>query len=1036
MLNWIVQHSLRFRGLVAAIAFMVIAYGASIAMHTKLDVLPDFVPPQVEIQTEAPGLAPEQVETLVTRVIEETINGGGDIETVRSESIAGLSAVTAVFRDGTNIFTARQMLAEKLSEIAGRLPDGVKAPTLSPLTSSTMDLLKIGLVSDTRTPMEMRTIADWTLRPRLLSVPGVAHINIFGGETRQLQIQIRPDRLIAYNLSIDDVTKAAKTATGVRGAGFIETATQRVMLLTEGASISAEDLGNVVVSAQDGANIRLRDVADVRIGAEPKFGDALIQGKPGILLTTASQYGANTMEVTKAVEQAVEEMKPMLEAEKITFYERIHRPATFIENALGNVKQSLALGGILVAIVLLLFLLDLRTTFISFISIPLSLLSAVIILDWRGVTINTMTLGGFAVAIGVVVDDAIIDVENILRRIRENRQLGSPRSLFRVVLDASLEVRSAVVYATIVVALVFIPVLTMSGLQGRFFAPLGEAFILATVASLAVALTVTPALCMLLLSRTEPHSEPRYLTALKRLHRGLLISISEHSRIVTIAALLIFAAAAAAVPFFGGEFLPDFREGHFVIQVTAAPGTSLREMIRLGGRISEAVLKNEHVATISQQAGRAESGEDTWGPNRCEFHVELKPDKSVNEEEVQNDLRKTLKSFPGIQSEVLTFLGDRISETISGETAQVVINVFGDNLDVIDAKAREVATVLKTVPGAQDVQARSSSGAPIISIRLRPERLTQFGFQPLDVLEVIQTAYQGADVAQIYEGNHVMQMTCILEEKSRREPADVGSLLLSTANGVRLPLRDLADIALVTGRYAIEHEGARRRQTVTCNPEGRDVASFVADARKQIAAKVQLPSGVYLDFSGAAEQQTQARRQLFWHWLLALAGIILVLSIVFRSSRNLLLVLVNIPFALVGGILAVCLTGGNLSLGSLVGFVTLFGITMRNSIMMISHFEHLTEEESAEWNLETALRGAGERLIPILMTALVTALGLLPLALHMKAAGHEIEGPMAVVILGGLVTSTILNLLVLPSLALHFGRFTKMQGNLDEAENM
>ncbi len=1026
MLNWIVQHSLRFRGIVVALAIVVLAYGTSVAMRAKLDVLPDFVPPQVDIQTEAPGLAPEQVETLVTRVVEEAINGGSDIESVRSESIPGLSSVTAVFRDGTNIFTARQLLAEKLAETAGRLPDGVKTPTMSPLTSSTMDLLKIGLVSDTRTPMELRTFADWTLRPRLLSVPGVAHINVFGGEVRELQVQFRPDRLIAYNLTVDDVLKAAKSATGVRGAGFIETPTQRVMLVSEGASLSAEDLGNVVVVVtQEGVSIRLRDLADIVSGAEPKFGEALIQGRPGILLTTASQYGTNTMEVTKRVEQALEEIKPVLAAEKITLYSRLHRPATFIETALGNVKQSLLLGGVLVGIVLLLFLLDLRTTFISFISIPLSLLAAVIVLDWRGVTINTMTLGGFAVAIGVVVDDAIIDVENILRRIRENRILAAPRPLMNVVLDASLEVRSAVVYATIVVALVFVPVLTMSGLQGRFFAPLGNAFILATVASLIVALTVTPALCMLFLSRTAPHSEPGYLLALKRLHRGLLIAVSEHPRITTIAALALIAAAGTAIPFFGGEFLPDFREGHFVLQVTAAPGTSLAETIRLGSRISEEILKNEHVATISQQAGRAESGEDTWGPNRCEFHVELKPGESIDEEDVQNDLRKTLKDFPGIQSEVLTFLGDRISETISGETAQVVINVFGDDLDVIDARAREVGAVLKSVTGAQDVQVKSSAGAPIMSIRLRPERLTQFGFRPLDVLDAIQTAYQGTDVAQIYEGNHVMGLRCVLEERSRRDPATIGTLLLSNGNGGRMPLRQLADITLTTGRYTIEHEGARRRQAVTCNVEKRDIASFVADAQRQIAAKVQLPAGVYLEFGGAAEQQAQARRELLWHSLLTLAGIVLILSIVFRNGRNLLLVLVNIPFALVGGVLAVCLTGGSLSLGSLVGFVTLFGITMRNSIMMISHFEHLVEEEGAEWNLETALRGASERLAPVLMTALVTALGLLPLAIHLEAAGHEIEGPMAVVILGGLVTSTALNLLVLPSLALRFGKFQR-----------
>ncbi len=1029
MLNWIVSLSLRYRRFVTALACIVVAYGVAVFMRAKLDVLPEFVQPQVTIQTEAPGLAPEQVETLVTSPVETAINGSSDMELVRSESIPGLSVVTAVFRDGTNIFTARQMLTERLAQSASRLPEGVKPPAMSPMTSSTMDLLKIGLLSDTRSPMELRAFADWVLVPRLLAVPGVAHINVFGGEVRQFQVQIRPDRLLAYDLAFDDVLKAAKAATGVRGAGFIETPAQRVLIVSEGAPLTAEDLGDVPVAEQEGVSVRLKDVADVAIGPEQKFGDALIQGKPGILLTMSSQYGSNTMEVTKGVEQALDEMKPLFGDGKITLLPRLQRPATFIETALGNVKRSLLFGGLLVGIVLLLFLLDFRTAFISFVSIPISLLAAVIVLDLRGVALNTMTLGGFAVAIGVVVDDAIIDVENILRRLRENRRSSAPRPPLTVILEASLEVRSAVVYATIVVALVFIPVLLMSGLQGRFFAPLGVAFILATIASLIVALTVTPALCALFLARSVPHAEPPYIVWLKRCHREVLLTVSQHPRITSVAAILIFCATATAIPFFGSEFLPEFREGHFVLQVTLAPGTSLLETVRVGALISSELLANPHIATVSQEAGRAEKGEDTWGPNRCEFHVELKPG-SPDEGAVQDEIRKILKGYPGIESEVVTFLGDRISETISGETAQVVVNIFGDNLDMLDAKAREVADTLGLVRGAADVQVKSPPGAPVISVRLRPDRLTQFGFRPLEVLDAIQTAYQGSDVSQLYEGNHIIELVCILEARSRVDPGAIGSLLLSNAAGLRLPLRDLADIALTTGRYSIQHEGARRRQTVTCNPAGRDVASFVADARKLVADKIQLPGGVYIAFSGAAEAQAGARRELLWHFALTLAAVILVLSLVFRDGRNLLLVLANIPFALIGGLLAVCASGGIVSLGSLVGFVTLFGITMRNSIMMISHFEHLVEAEDKSWNLDTAICGATERLVPVLMTAIVTALGLLPIALDAKAAGHEIEGPMAIVILGGLVTSTALNLLVLPALSLRFGRFEKATPSL------
>jgi CzcA family heavy metal efflux pump len=1046
MLRHLVDISLRSRGVVIALAAGLIGYGIYVAKNAKLDVFPNFVQPQVTVQTEAPGLAPEQVEALVTRPVESALNGAGNLDSVRSESIQGLSVVTAVFKEGTDIFIARQMIAERLAQLGGELPAGVQSPKMEPLTSSTMDLLKFGLTSEKLSPMELRTFADWTVRPRLLSVPGVAAVKVFGGEVRQLQIQVKPDRLLAFNLSIQDVLNAAGAATGVRGAGFVETAAQRLVLQTEGQSLTAEELGNVVVTQRDGRSIRLKDVADVAMGGEPKFGDAIINGRPGVLMTTASQYGANTMDATLGVEAALNEMKPTLAAAGIEYVPGLHRPATFIEIAIHNVKNSLLLGAVLVGVVLFIFLFDWRTALICFTAIPLSLLTAVIVLDHFGATLNTMTLGGLAAVIGVVVDDAIITVENILRRLRGNLELTPPRTLRPVILDATLEVRSAVVYATFVVALVFLPVLTMSGLQGRFFAPLGTAFILANLASLVVALTVTPALCYTLLARTQPHAEPDYLRRLKAFHRRLLERISQRPKTIIGAALALFVAALAALPFFGGEFLPDFREGHFVVQLTMSPGTSLEEMMRLGRRISADLKKIPAIQSVEEQAGRAQGGEDTWGPHRGEMHVELKPTAGEDQEKVQDDIRATLAKYPGIQSEVLTFLGDRIGETIAGETAQVVVNIFGDDLDVLDQKAQEVAQALNQVPGAADVQISAPPGAPRMVVKLRPDQLTQFGFRPLEVLEAVQTAYQGDVVAQTYEGDKVFDVSVILEPSARQQPEDIGKLLVSNPDGVRMPLNKLANVFLTTGRYSILHDGARRRQTITCNPAGRDVASFVAEAQKQLADKVKLPAGVYVEFSGAAEQQTQAQRELLLHSLIAAAGIILLLAMVFRKASHLLLVLANLPFALVGGVLAICtpyfleviwnVVHGvplplalkvsehpNLSLGTLVGFVTLFGITMRNSIMMIAHFEHLVNEEGLPWGLECALRGATERLVPILMTALVTALGLLPLALGSGEAGREIEGPMAIAILGGLVTSTLLNLLVLPVLALRFGRF-------------
>jgi CzcA family heavy metal efflux pump len=1041
MLKILVHFSLRFRGVVLALACLLLGYGIYTGFHARLDVFPDFVQPQVAVQTEAPGLSPEQVETLVTRPLEAAISGLVGLESMRSESIQGLSVITVVFQEGTDIFVGRQMLGEKVAQSAGRLPIGVKAPRMTPLTSSTMDLLKLGLVSDKLSPMALRAFADWTLKPRLLSVSGVADCKSFGGEIRQWQIQVDLDRLLAYDLGLADVLAAARASTGVMGAGYIETENQRIIIQTEGQALAPAELAEVVVLHTNGMSVRLGDLGRVVEGAEPKVGDTLIMGHPGVLMTMTSQYGANTMDVTSGLEAALQELEPVFKRQGITLYPALHRPATFIEQAVRNITSSLFLGGALVIVVLFLFLGHFRTAFISVTAIPLSLLTAVVVLDQFHVSLNTITLGGLAIAIGEVVDDAIIDVENIFRRLRENQLAAGLRSIFNVILDASLEVRSAVVYATFIVALVFVPVLTLTGLQGKFFAPLALSYIIAIMASLGVALTVTPALSYLFFSRGVRNAgEPRLQQWLKAAYRRVLAFAARWPVATMLVVLLICLAALTRVPALlgKGELLPEFRERHFVLQVFAAPGTSFAEMLRVGRQISSQLLANEQIATVEQQVGRAELGEDPWGPHRCEFHVELKTRHGEEEVKVAEDIRHVLEQFPGIQFEVMTFLGDRISESISGETQPVVVSVYGDDLDVLDAKAREVARVMAAVPGASDVKVKAPPGVPHLAVRLRRDRLAQLGYRPVEVLEAMQTAYQGTVVAQSYEGNRISDVAVILDERSRKDPEAVGSLLLRSAQGLRVPLRELADIYPTTGRHSILHDGARRRQTITCNPTGRDVSSFVAEAKEQIAAKVKLPSGVYTVFTGEAEARTKAQQQLLLHSSVAAVGILLLLTIVFANWRNLLLVLANLPFALVGGVLAVYLSillgeGEGLTIGSLVGFVTLFGITTRNSIMMISHFEHLVREEGMIWGPEAALRGASERLIPILMTALVTALGLLPLAIGSGEAGREIEGPMALVILGGLITSTLLNLLVLPTLALRYGRFEKTPQPADRA---
>ena len=1036
MLQAIVSLSIRFRGVVVALACLLLAYGLYVTSRAKLDVFPEFVPPQVVIQSEAPGLSPAQVETLVTRPIESVVAGVGDLDSVRSQSVQGLAIVTATFRDGTNILVARQMLGERLAELAGELPQGVKAPKMSPLTSATMDLYKLGLTVDERadvqpTPMELRTFADWVVRPRLLAVPGVASVNLYGGDVRQLQVQVLPDRLMAYGLALDDVLAAARSATGVRGAGFIETAAQRIVLQTQGQALTPEQLGETVVNQRGAETVRLRDVARVVVGAQPKFGDAQLQGEPGVFIALLSQYGANTLEVTRAVERALDEMEPGFKAQGIVVQRGLFRPASFIESAVRNISHSLLLGGVFVAIVLFVFLWNFRTALISITAIPLSLLTAVLVLDRLGVTLNTITLGGLCIAIGIVVDDAIIDVENIFRRLRENAAAAAPRPIFQVVLDASLEVRSAVVYATFLVILVFVPVLTMTGLQGKLFAPLAWSYILAVLASLVVALTVTPALCILMLpQRAQRAREPRAITAVKGGYQRLLAVFARHPVATLTPVLLLCIGAALLSRRFGGEFLPEFREGHFVTHLNAIPGTSLEESRRLGAQVTRQLLALDHVLTVPQQIGRAELGEDPWGPHRSEFHINITPNLGRDEDDVRDAIRGVFEAVPGTTHDITTFLGDRIGETISGETAAVVVSVFGDDLDQLDRQAEAVRGVLASVKGAVDVQVASPPGAPQMVVQLRPDRLTALGFRAVDVLDAIQTAYQGTSVAQTFEGERVFDVVVILAEALRRDPESIGALLLTNAAGTHVPLRELADIYGTNGRFMLLHDGARRRQTVTCNVEGRDVASFVDEAKQQVARNVSFPAGMYAVFGGTAEVRAQAQEELLLHSGIAAVGILILLAIVMGNIHNLLLVLVNLPFALVGGVVAVYLTTGSISIGGLVGFVTLFGITTRNSIMMLSHYEHLVTAEGMTWGLPAALRGASERLVPILMTALVTGLGLLPIALGSDQAGREIEGPMAVVILGGLATSTLLNLLVLPTLALRFGRFLPLRDEL------
>ncbi len=1027
----IIRFAIRFRGITIALSCLLVAYGIDALAKASYDVFPEFAPPQVSIQTEAPGLSSEQVETLVTRPIETAVNGVPDLQRMMSNSTQGLSVVTVYFDPATDLYRARQLVAERLTTAVGELPSGVRPPIMAPLTSSTGTVLMAGLTSSSQSLMRLHTLAKWTIRPNLLSVPGVAGVEIFGGQERSTQILVHPDRLIRFGLGMNDILAAARRATGVRGAGFISTPNQRITVQTDGQSVHPEDLARTMLAWHDGASVTLRDVADVVEAPEPAIGGALIMGEPGVVMNITAQYGANTLEVTKRVEAALADLRPSLQRQGVLLDDKLFRPANFIITATDNLRSSLIIGGILVVVVLFLFLFDLRTAAICCTAIPLSLLTAVMVVQHFGVTLNTMTLGGLALALGEVVDDAVIGVENIARRLRENSRRPDPRPAARVVLEATFEVRSAVVYATFAVILVFLPVITLSGLAGRLFEPLGVTYVLAVMASLVVAVTVTPALALVLLPRHTKESEPPVIHWTRRRYEALLLTLARTPRLTMAAAAVLTAAGLALLPFFGATFLPDLREGHFIVHMTAMPGTSITESLRMGARVTGALMKLPFVRSVAQRTGRAELTADTHGPHQSEIEVDLKPLSGDAAESAKADILKALADFPGVNIGVNTFLTERINETLSGYTAPVAINIYGNDLAALDGTAQQIAQVLSAIPGAASVQIQSPLGLPQLTIDLRRADVRRWGFDPVQILDLVGAAYRGEIVGQTYDGDRVFDV--VVKLAPQESIPGIADLPLRAPNGAYIALRQVADVHVTSGLYEIEHQGGRRVQTVTLDVTGGNLAAFVQAAKKQIAAKVTLPSGTYVEFTGTAEGQAAAQRDLALKALLAGVGIVILLSVVTRSWRNLLLILANLPFALVGGVAAAFLSGDELSLGSLIGFVTLLGITLRNSMMMISHYEHLVEVDGMVWGLETAIRGAADRIAAVLMTSLVTGLGLLPLAVGMNAPGREIEGPMALVILGGLVTSTALNLLVLPTLALRYGRFEPSSPELDDA---
>jgi CzcA family heavy metal efflux pump len=910
-------------------------------------------------------------------------------------------------------------VSERLGTAATRLPLGVGPPGMVPVVSASSTILDIGLTApDGFDPMQLRTLADWTLRPRILAIPGVSRVTIFGGGVKQYQVIVSSSALRDYDLGIEEIFAAASSASTLAVSGYLPAGEQTLPIRAQGLVGSLEDLKRSVVKSSQGTAVTLGQVANVRFGEEFKVGDATVNGKPGVVIEVDKLPGVNTLEVTRALESALKEVARGL-PRGVRIHPHLFRQANFVERAVGNLEEALWIGGILVAAVLLLFLLDFRSAAVSLTAIPLSLLAGVLVLRGFGATLNTMTLGGLVIAIGEVVDDAIIDVENILRRLRQNAQRETPLPAGRVILDASLEVRSAVVYATFIVALVFLPVFLLSGFEGKLFAPLGYAYVSATLSSLLVALTVTPALASLFLSRNPGrHAEGGLVRALKRSYgRALSPLLRRPARTVGVAVALLL-IALLLLPWFGVELLPDFQEANVIVQMAGLPGTSLQTSMRAAIKVEQDLHTLPQVVSSALKAGRAELGEDTWGPEQSELMLGLDP-KESRYGPLLAEIRSRLSRFPGFIFTVNQFLKERIEEVLSGTRAPVVLRIQGPDLAVLREEAARDATLLAKVKGAGAVQVEQQVEVPQVDVRFDRDAAVRYGLTMENLRRAVTLSLWGERAGQIYEGQSVFDLWVRGDDSLRESPQALGAVLVDIPSGGRIPLSSVAHIGVGLEPNVIHRQGGTRQILVTASAVGRDVGGLAVEAQRKVNVRP-LPTGYFRTWEGEYEAQRKTRRELMLLGLFAGIAVFLLLCVDFRSPRLAAIVLANLPLALVGGVAAAAAGGGRLSIGSLVGFITLFGISTRNSIMLVSHYRHLEAEEGVPPGFGLILQGSLDRLSPILMTALVTGLGLAPLVFSGARAGQEVEHPMAVVILGGLASSTLLNLLVLPPLYLRW----------------
>ena len=1025
----IVKASLRFRWIVLFLAASILALGFVQLPDTKVDVFPEFAPPQVEIQTIALGNSSNEVEELITVPIEDQLNGIEGLAELRSKSVAQLSSIRLIFEQGADELKARQLVQERLSQITPTLPTWASPPFMMPALSATSRIMKIGLTSDTVSATDLSSIAYWKIRARLLRVPGVAQVAIWGERIPQRHIQVDPQKLAEHDVTLRQVMDTASDAVEaglmrytdgavVGTGGFVEADGQRFNIRHVQPIVGPEQLGKVPVIERDGKVIRLADLGQVVIDPGPLIGDGVVDDGPGLLLVVQKYRGANTVEVTRGVEEAMLDMQTGLPG--ITVDTTIFRPATFIEMSLENLRTAMLLGIALVALIIIAFLFEWRTAFISLIAIPLSLVAAVLVLDAAGATVNVMVLAGLVVAIGVVVDDAIIDVENVVRRLREARASGSTQSTFNIVLGASVEVRSAITYATVINVIAVVPVLFLEGLSGSFFRPLVLSYGLAVLVSMVVALTVTPALCLLLLSRGKLASkESPLMRGLKRAYAALLAPLIRKPLPAIAMTLALLVGGLLAVPTLGSQLLPNFKERDFLMHWLTQPGTSVTEETRVSISACKDLREIEGVRNCGSHIGQAFLADEVYGVDFGENWISVSPE--VDYDKTLEEVHRTVEAYPGLYRDVQTYLRERIKEVLTGASESIVVRIYGPELATLRTQAKAIEQQIGDIPGLEDAHASLQTDVPHIQVETDVAKAREVGLTPGEIRRQTSAMIASEEVSDIFAGGRAYDVHVTAIPSARDSVTDVENMQLDTPSGGRVRLSDVATVTMGPTPNAIERANQSRRIDVGANVAGRPLNEVVDDVEKRLEG-VTFPLGYHAEVIGESTELDAAEDTLLAFGVAAAVAILLLLHVAFGSFRPALLTFALLPMALVGGAIAVWMSGRVLSLGSLVGFLAVFGIAARNGILMVSHFEHLERKEGVRFGPDLVIQGAKERLAPIMMTALATGLALVPLVAAGSIPGHEIEHPMAIVILGGLVTATLVNLFVLPSLYLAFGK--------------